>query len=61
MKLYTLIDSNFNELYISNNLFYDSTRINLDSKLENNAIYGDPFLLNSVNLGVNNPTAYRSK
>ena len=55
----TLIDSNFNELYISNNLFYDSTRINLDSKLENNAIYGDPFLLNSVNLGVNNPTAYQ--
>jgi len=55
----TLIENDLNELYISHNLFYDSSRINLDSKLENNALFGDPLLLNSINTGENNPLAYR--
>ena len=55
----TLLENDSNDLYISNNLFYDSSRINLDSKLENNALYGDPLLLNSVYLGENNPIAYQ--
>ena len=55
----TLIENDLNELYISHNLFYDSSRIDLDSDLENNALYGDPLLLNSVYLGENNPEAYQ--
>ena len=55
----TLIENNLNELYISHNLFYDSSRINLDSNLENNALYGNPLLLNSVSLGANNPAEYQ--
>ena len=51
----TLIENDLNELYISHNLFYDSSRIDLDSDLENNALYGDPLLLNSAYLGENNP------
>ena len=31
----------------------------MDSNLENNALYGDPLLLNSVYLGTNNPAAYQ--
>ena len=46
----TLLDNDPNELYISHNLIYDSSRIDLDSNLENNALYGDPLLLNSVYL-----------
>ena len=45
----TLIENDFNELYISNNLFYDSTRINLDNDLKNNAIYADPLLFKTQN------------
>ena len=55
----TLIENNLNDLYISHNLFYDTSRIDLDSNLQNNTLYGDPLLLNSVNLGVNNPAAYQ--
>ena len=44
---------------VSHNLFYDSSRIDLDSELENNALYGDPLLLNSVYLGENNPVSYQ--
>ena len=55
----TLIESDSNDLYISNNLFYDSSRINLDNKLNNNALFGDPLLLNSAYLGENDPAAYR--
>lgn len=55
----TLIEDDQNELYISHNLYYDSSRIDLDSDLENNALYGDPILLNSVYLGENNPQAYQ--
>ena len=55
----TLIEDNLNELNISHNLFYDSSRINLDSSLENNAVYGDPLLLNSVVMGTNNPLSYQ--
>ena len=55
----TLLENNLNDLYISHNLFYDSSRIALDTDLENNALYGDPLLLNSVYLGENNPSAYQ--
>ena len=55
----TLLENDPNDLYISHNLFYDSSRIDMDSNLENNALYGDPLLLNSVYLGTNNPTAYQ--
>ena len=55
----TLIENNLNDLYISHNLFYDSSRIDLDSDLENNALYVDPLLFNSVYLGENNPQAYQ--
>ncbi|MEC9303001.1 MAG: right-handed parallel beta-helix repeat-containing protein [Bacteroidota bacterium] len=57
----TLIENDFNELYISNNLFYDSTRINLDNDLKNNAIYADPLLFNTVSVGVNNPQLYKTQ
>ena len=57
----TLLENNLNDFYISHNLFYDSSRINLDSDLKNNALYGDPFLLNSVYSGEDNPTAYQIK
>ena len=55
----TLIENNLNDLYISHNLFYDSSRFDLDNDLENNALYGDPLLLNSFNLGENDPNAYK--
>ena len=55
----TLIENDLNELYVSHNLFYDSSRINLDSDLENNALYEDPMLLNSFYMGENNPQAYQ--
>ncbi len=57
----TLIENDFNELYISNNLFYDSTRINLDNDLKNNAIYADPLLFNTISVGVNNPQLYKTQ
>ena len=55
----TLIENNLNDLYISHNLFYDSSRVNLDSDLKNNALYEDPLFLNSVHLGENDPQAYQ--
>ena len=55
----TLLENDPNDLYISHNLFYDSSRIDLDIELENNALYGDPLLVNSVYLGENNPAAYQ--
>ena len=54
-----MLENDPNDLYISHNLFYDSSRIDLDSELENNALYADPLLLNSVYLGDNNPQAYQ--
>lgn len=55
----TLIENDKNELYISHNLFYDSSRIDLDNDLANNAFYEDPLLFNSNFLGENNPEAYQ--
>jgi len=55
----TLLENDPNDLYISHNLFYDSSRVDIDSELGNNAIYADPLLLNSVYLGDNNPQAYQ--
>ena len=55
----TLIENDQNELYISHNLFYDSSRIDLDSDLENNAFYEDPLLNNSNYLGENDSEAYQ--
>ena len=55
----TLIENNLNDLYISHNLFYDSSRVNLDSDLKNNAFYEDPLFLNSLYLGENDPQAYQ--
>ena len=55
----TLLENDQNELYISHNLFYDSSRISLDSDLQNNALYDDPLLLNTNNLGEDNPQAYQ--
>ena len=55
----TLLENDFNEFYISHNLFYDSSRIDIDSDLENNAIYGNPLLLNSIYLGNDDPDAYQ--
>ena len=55
----TLIENDLNELYISHNLFYNSSRIDLDSDLENNAFYENPMLLNLNYLGENNPEAYQ--
>ena len=57
----TLLENDQNELYISHNLFYDSSRIDLDSDLENNAIYINPLLLNSDYLGENDPEAYQTQ
>ena len=55
----TLLENDFNEFYISHNLFYDSSRIDIDSDLENNAIYGNPLLFNSIYLGNDDPDAYQ--
>ena len=55
----TLLENDFNEFYISHNLFYDSSRIDIDSDLENNAIYGNPLLFNSNYLGDDDPQAYQ--
>ena len=55
----TLIENDKNELYISHNLFYDSSRIDLDNDLANNAFYEDPLLFNSNFLGENDPEAYQ--
>tara|TARA_B100000497_G_C7688753_1_gene418073 strand:+ start:534 stop:2783 length:2250 start_codon:yes stop_codon:yes gene_type:complete len=55
----TLIENDLNELYIGHNLFYNSSRIDLDSDLENNAFYENPMLINSDYLGENNPEAYQ--
>ena len=55
----TLIQNTSNTLDISHNLFYDSSRIDLDNDLMTNAIYGDPNLLNTSPLGFNNPLMYQ--
>ena len=55
----TLLENDPSDLYISHNLFYDSTRIDLDIELKNNAIYGDPLLMNSFYYGENNDEAYQ--
>ena len=55
----TLLENDFNEFYISHNLFYDSSRIDIDSDLEINAIYGNPLLDNTIYLGDDDPEAYQ--
>ena len=55
----TLIQNNLNSLDISHNLFFDSSRINLDVDLKNNAFWGDPALLNPSALGVDDPSMYQ--
>ena len=55
----TLLENDPSDLYISHNLFFDSTRIDLDIELRNNAIYGDPLLLNTFYYGENNDEAYQ--
>ena len=55
----TLLENDPSDLYISHNLFFDSTRIDLDIELKNNAIYGDPLLLNTFYYGENNDEAYQ--
>ena len=55
----TLLENDYNQFYISHNLFYDSSRIDLDSDFENNAMYLDPMFINSEFLGENNPEVYQ--
>ena len=55
----TLIQNNLNTLDISHNLFYDSARVDLDTDLINNALWGDPSLLNPSILGVDDPFMYQ--
>ena len=55
----TLIQNTSNILNISHNIFYDSSRLDLDSDLMNNAIFENPQLVNSFNQGVNNPLFYK--
>jgi hypothetical protein len=55
----TLIENEFNALFISHNLFYDSSRIDLDPDLANNAMFGNPMLMNASSLGENNAEAYQ--
>ena len=58
-KIPTLISNTLNTLDISHNIFYDSSRINLDNDLLNNALFLNPQMMNSSILGVNNPMAYK--
>ena len=55
----TLIQNTSNSLNISHNLFYDSSRINLDNDLLSNIIYENPLFLNPSLLGNNNPLVYK--
>ena len=55
----TLLQNTSNILNISHNIFYDSSRLDLDSDLMNNAIFENPQLVNSFNQGVNNPLFYK--
>jgi hypothetical protein len=58
-KIPTLISNTLNTLDISHNIFYDSSRINLDNDLLNNALFLNPQMMNSSILGINNPMAYK--
>ena len=58
-KIPTLLQNTSNILNISHNIFYDSSRLDLDSDLMNNAIFENPQLVNSFNQGVNNPLFYK--
>ena len=58
-KIPTLLQNNLNTLNISHNVFYDSSRINLDTDLTNNAFFNDPKLLNPSYLGINDPNMYQ--
>ena len=58
-KIPTLLQNTSNSLNISHNVFYDSSRINLDSDLLNNAFFNDPKLLNPSPLGINDPSMYK--
>ena len=55
----TLLENELNQLYISHNVFYDSSRIDLDNNLLNNAFFDDPLILNSDYFGENNPESYK--
>ena len=55
----TLLENDLNQFYISHNLFYDSSRIDLDSDFENNALYLDPMFINSEFLLFYNNEVYQ--
>ena len=58
-KIPTLLQNTLNTLNISHNVFYDSSRINLDTDLLNNAFFNDPKLLNPSPFGINDPNMYQ--
>ena len=58
-KIPTLLQNTSNTLNISHNIFFDSSRIDLDSDLLNNAIFEDPQLVNAFSQGVNDPLLYK--
>ena len=58
-KIPTLLQNTSNTLNISHNIFFDSSRIDLDSDLLNNAIFEDPHLVNASSQGVNDPLLYK--
>ena len=55
----TLLENELNQLYVSHNVFYDSSRIDLDTDLLNNAFFYDPLIFNSDYYGENNPESYK--
>ena len=58
-KIPTLLQNTSNTLNISHNIFFDSSRIDLDSDLLNNAIFADPHLVNVLSQGINDPLLYK--
>ena len=55
----TLLENELNQLYVSHNVFYDSSRIDMDTDLLNNAFFYDPLIFNSDYFGENNPESYK--
>jgi hypothetical protein len=55
----TFIQNSSNTLDISHNLFFDSSRIDLDNDLLNNALFSNPQLINPSPDGVDNPSVYK--
>ena len=54
-----IVDAETNDLFFSNNLYFDSTRMNLSSEIVVNAIYVDPLLSGQENLGSLNPQGFQ--